>query len=151
MKTAKLLLALFATVGATTAFASFGSSPDAVGRMLAALPEADAGCEWLCVACSTTKHNIFEAGVLDPDAWSAHSEWCQSGSCPAGHECGGGVSWAPGDFERAVYFASADELRAVLRQRAEQVVYNQERGALQVMGCNSQVLASYPIELSITD
>lgn len=135
-------------VVAASLFASAGTSEPfapALNSLADLLP--DRACLYVCASCNT-KHSILEAGpLLEPDTDSAHGEFCQPGSCPAGHgSCGGGgggVTWAP--FERALYAAAPSDVQDLLAEHADQVVFNEARGAVQVLGCNDQVIASYSI------
>lgn len=136
---------LLAVVAAVTMATTANVQPpaDTVSQLTSLLPSLG-GCEYVCDTCAINKHTISAAGILDPFAESAHEEWCQPSLCPAGHECGGGgVSWvAP--FERIYYAAETTEIREFVEQNADRVILNEDRNAVQILGCNGQVLASYP-------
>lgn len=146
MKPLRTLFLSAVVVGASVVASAGTRHPEvtALGSLALLLP--DLPCAYNCWSCNS-KHSIFESGMLEPDMESAHSEFCQPGSCPAGHECEGGVTWAP--FERALYTATPADVRRLAEQYPDRVRLNEERGALQVVGCNAHIVASFPV--TVTD
>lgn len=148
MKTKLRVTWLLAIIGMMSVATSAATPPlTLVDHLSAALPDGDLPCIYICYSCGN-KHNIGDAGVLEPDSESAHEEWCQPGSCPAGHACDGGVTWAPAEFEKAIYLATGPQIRELVRRNPGRLRLNDDRGAIQVIGCHERVLASYNVVVS---
>jgi hypothetical protein len=125
-----------------------GAPPDAVARLGSLLPALS--CDFACLDCGSKHTLVIAEPLLTPDIDAAHSEFCaQGGGCPGNHmDCGGGPSWAPAPFEQRLFQTAPADLEVFVARYSDQVVVSEERGALQVMGCNGNVIASYPIHVT---
>ena len=108
------------------------------------LPFTSAGCAYYCRPCSGGRHDIV-VGVKS-NASSSHLETCGPGTCDA-HKCAtilvdaGGV----GEVWFDVREADGRELREILRRHADVAFYNDARNAVQIRGCDGNVMASIPL------
>jgi hypothetical protein len=95
--------------------------------------------------CSPGEH-IAPDGVSDERGAGGHDS-CWSGSCCVKHpNCYGGCEGGFAALHSAWEEGSVRRIAAELERMGEQVVLNQERGAIQVFGCNSRdVIAHLPL------
>lgn len=97
-------------------------------------------CAYVCESCGS-KHSSHRADQEVPNAAAQHDEFCEPGPCGA-HLCGG-VTLVP--FEEALRAATVAQVRDLLdASEGQHIVLNEKRSAVQVVGCNGLVIASYP-------
>jgi hypothetical protein len=108
------------------------------------LPFTSGGCTYHCRECGFEKHDIVVA--VTSNATSSHLETCGPGTCD-GHKCkttlvdAGGV----GEVWFDVREADGRELREILRRHSDVAFYNEQRDAVQIRGCDGNVMASIPL------
>jgi hypothetical protein len=102
------------------------------------------GCTYFCRSCGEGKHDIV-VGVKS-NASSSHLETCTAGQC-GWHSCE--VDHELVSTMSELWFAARGEdderLRELLRENRKVAYVNPERHAVQVKGCNGDVLASIPL------
>lgn len=123
------------------------SRPDPVG--IAALPLVqDASCV-ICDRCTGYSH-IAIAHKDGLRSGQPHACGAQEGSClDHGDNCRPGQDDAPEPQLSAVWNTltrgSVEEVRDLLRGHPTRIVFNRDRGALQVVGCDDTLTANIPL------
>ena len=102
------------------------------------------GCTYYCQSCGDGFHKIIVA--VASNAASYHLETCNEGEC-AWHGCD--VDNVLVSTMSEMWFAARDEdderLRELLTEHREIAYLNAARQAVQIKGCNGDVLASIPL------
>ena len=108
------------------------------------------GCVYYCDSlCDEGEHRIITA--IYTNAESNHHETCNPGSCSM-HECDptfaatGRNPDALLDLEVAIKRSTPAELAAFVKANPARIRLNHERAALQLVGCNDAIVASYSSE-----
>jgi hypothetical protein len=106
------------------------------------------GC-YTCGPCGTDNkdHELYGQPPPAGGKEAAHTEECQIGSCADHDDCGPGMAAANEamwQVTRAALEATPSELAAVLDRHPGRMQVNNERAALQLIGCGGVIVASYP-------
>lgn len=109
----------------------------------------DAGC-YQCRECGDDKHDIVNGTPPNNKHKSEHLEGCNAGDCDLHSKCAGEVEFAllEGVWD-ATRLADATTLHELLLTNGNAVQVNAARGAVQVLGCEQQVVLSIPVSQDI--
>jgi hypothetical protein len=108
-------------------------------------------CVWHCRKCDNDEHDIVVATTSN--AQSIHHETCNPGKCSL-HDCEPTFTATASDpnafpvnglleLEAAVERSTYAQLAEFVKANPGRVRLNRERGALQLLGCNDAIVASY--------
>jgi hypothetical protein len=113
-------------------------------------------CALLCddgpTGCQPSEHDAYEAEESDPEWWRAGGKHpappnhCFGDSCDEKH--GGCTTIPPLAFEQlrsAIQGVDTRGMGAVLAAHADHVLFNQERSAIQVLGCSGATVVHIPL------
>ena len=112
-----------------------------------------------CVDCSNCGENGNKAFPGDATSWfevggGPHSTCYETGSCSLKHPPTCNISLALTaqlleEVRAAVAAGKEAEVRLLLQHHSAQLSFVEERGAVQVLGCNDQVVAHFPLTHAI--
>ena len=95
-------------------------------------------------------HRIIDAGPRNNAESKDPYEVCEPGPCFPKHKCDKYANTQPGrdstdllELEVAIGRSTYAELAAFVRANADRIRLNRERVALQLLGCNDAIVASY--------
>jgi hypothetical protein len=117
--------------------------------LLAPLAES---CSMTCWICLPDEHAMQLGGVARDAEGYFHTECFPGGcgyhwySCSGGGEsAGSGPDADPGEVWTAFVDAEPDELPDLLERHPDVIRYNSDRRAIQVVGCDQQVVVHVPV------
>ena len=112
------------------------------GDMMAPLMAPSGDC-YQCRDCVGDKHDIVE-GLPENNKWeSSHLETCNPGDCDLPDECGVTLAQL-----NEIWISGQEAALPTLQELSSEMEYvhlNLERGALQILGCTGNVVASLPL------
>ena len=125
---------------AITAAVLLGASPSPLGAQV---------CNGCPPICGVGNVHLDDCGIYDT-GWSGSCVWyCHHGTCTSSHQldCGFFADFTPSEIDRVVKAAEINDVEqlAAFLLSSDQVHLHIERKAIQIGGCNGELVASITI------